>query len=59
MEKVMINGFEYFVCSADKMLYLDKDKKSGTPLKFLTPNENKQINDWIFYGGKPMYSFSF
>ena len=59
MERVIINGFEYFVCSADKMLYLDKNKKNGTPLKFLTPNEWKQAEEWICYGGKPMWSFTF
>ena len=43
LQAVNINGFQYFADVNNQILYLDKDKKSGTPFSFLTKNESQQM----------------
>jgi hypothetical protein len=43
LQKVHINGFDYFADVNNQVLYTDREKKSGTPMSYLTENERKQI----------------
>lgn len=43
MKEVTLNGFNYYVDPVNRILYYDRDKKSGIPLSFCTKNEREQI----------------
>jgi hypothetical protein len=43
MQEVYVNGSQYFADTQAKILYADRDKKSGTPFSFLTKNEMQQV----------------
>ena len=43
LQTIHINGFQYFADINNQVLYLDRDKKSGTPFSFLTKNEKEQM----------------
>lgn len=43
MKEIMLNGFVYYFDPVNRILYNDRDKKSGTPLSFCTKNEREQI----------------
>lgn len=43
MVEVWINGFKYYADITNKILYIDSDKKSGTPFNFLSKNESEQL----------------
>lgn len=45
LQKVHINGFNYFVDVNAQILYTDREKKSGTPMSFLTKNEKEQVEN--------------
>jgi len=45
LQEVNVNGFTYFADVNDRILYTDRDKKSGTPFNYLTANEKKQMED--------------
>jgi hypothetical protein len=52
LQKVNINGFKYYVDVNAHILYTDSDKKSGTPLSFLTANEKTQIENELRFPRK-------
>jgi hypothetical protein len=43
LQKVLINGWEWFADVNAQILYTDRDKKSGTPFNYLTSNEREQV----------------
>lgn len=47
MREININGFTYYVDSNNRILYNDRDKKSGVPFSFLTKNEREQIESQL------------
>lgn len=52
LQKVHINGFEYFADVNAQILYTDRDKKSGSPFTFLTANEQKQLQNELRFPRK-------
>lgn len=57
LEKVKINGYEYWVSLSKRKLYLCESGEGETDFKFLTRNERNQMEMWLFYAGKPMINF--
>lgn len=50
MNKVWINGFEWWADTTNRMLYENADKSGGcSNFKNLTPNELNQLNNFIKY----------
>ena len=47
MVEVTINGFNYYADINNKILYTDRDKKTGTPFNYLTKNEKEQVENQI------------
>jgi len=45
LQSVVINGAEYYADVNNKILYTDRDKKSGTPFSFLTEGERNQMEN--------------
>lgn len=43
LQQVFINGFEFFVDTCNKILYSDREKKSGVPFNYMTKNEREQM----------------
>lgn len=43
MVEVWINGSLYYADIKNKILYIDRDRTSGTPFSFLTKNEMEQL----------------
>jgi hypothetical protein len=43
MNEVKVNGFTYYADVRNRILYEDRDKKSGTPFSYLTKNELQQV----------------
>ena len=43
MVEVWVNGYQYYADVNNKILYIDREKKSGTPFSFLTKNELEQV----------------
>jgi len=45
LQEVNINGFKYFADINARILYIDRDKKTGSPFSFLTVNEKNQLEN--------------
>lgn len=43
MNEVKVNGFTYYADVRNRILYEDRDKKSGIPFSYLTKNELEQV----------------
>jgi len=43
LQEVHVNGFVYYVDVNNRILYNDRDKKSGSPFSFLSKNEMEQV----------------
>jgi len=43
MVEVWVNGYLYYADISNKILYIDREKKNGTPFSFLTKNELEQV----------------
>lgn len=57
MYEVKINGSTYFADVKARVLYTDREKKSGTPFTYLTANELTQLEKAIrFPEVKPEYA---
>jgi len=52
LQIVHLNGFEYFVDINNRILYLDSNKKAGTPFTFLTKDELKQVENELRFPRK-------
>jgi hypothetical protein len=52
LQKVHINGFEYFADVNAQILYTDEDKKSGTIFSYLTANEKSQLQNELRFPRK-------
>ena len=52
LQEIHINGFKYFADVNAKILYTDRDKKSGTPFNFLTKNEKSQMENELRFPRK-------
>ena len=52
LQKVNINGFEYFVDVNAQIIYTDDEKKSGTPFNYLTANEKTQMQNELRFPRK-------
>lgn len=43
LKEVWINGAQYYADVNNRILYVDRDKKSGTPFSFMSKNETEQM----------------
>ena len=55
MKQVKINGFIYYWDGSK--LWLEQEKINEVPQKHMTANEKMQLETWVKYDGKPMWSF--
>ena len=52
LQEIHINGFKYYADINTRILYTDKEKKSGTPFNYLTANEQKQLQNELRFPRK-------
>ena len=52
LQEVNINGFKYFADVNARILYIDGEKKNGTPFNYLTANEKKQMENELRFPRK-------
>ena len=56
MKEVKINGFTYYW--NEGKLFEDATCTNEINQKFMTSNEKMQLEVWVKYDGKPMWSFN-
>ena len=52
LQEIHINGFKYYADVNAQILYIDKERKSGTPFSFLTKDENNQVQNELRFPRK-------
>jgi hypothetical protein len=52
IQEISINGYKYYADIINRILYTDREKKSGTPFSFLTKNEKEQMENELRFPRK-------
>jgi hypothetical protein len=52
IQEININGYKYYADIINRILYTDREKKSGTPFSFLTKNEKEQMENELRFPRK-------
>lgn len=57
MKEVKVNGYSYWYQENTGKIFLDREGKSEIDKKYWTANEKEQLETWVKYNGKPMWSY--